>query len=183
LFRISCHSSVVKVRRPRRDDVRRRHPMMGPGGRDVKPGDRPPAAPSRHDIASWEATAANGRGLPASLSNGPRRVARIPTSVPGRALPFPTVPAPRGQAAPGCRLGVRHGAATRVPGGRCSPPPNRSPESTGGGAAPRRSRIRAGRCSPRPNRSPESSGGGTAPRRSGNPNARPGRGRRARAVP
>jgi hypothetical protein len=37
LSRISCHSSVVKVQRPRRDGPRRRRRMMRLGGRGVKP--------------------------------------------------------------------------------------------------------------------------------------------------
>ena len=40
LSRISCHSSVVKVQRPRRDGPRRRRRMMRLGGRGVKPATR-----------------------------------------------------------------------------------------------------------------------------------------------
>jgi hypothetical protein len=46
LFRISCHSSVVKVQRPGRDGDRRRTPMMRHCDRGVKPAD-PSTEPHR----------------------------------------------------------------------------------------------------------------------------------------
>jgi len=59
LSRISCHSSVVKVQRPRRDGPRRRRRMMRPGGRGVKPRDRAAWPVGTADATPGEAARAN----------------------------------------------------------------------------------------------------------------------------
>ena len=69
LSRISCHSSVVKVQRPRHDSPRRRPRMMGLGARGVKPHDRVRAG-RPVDASSGGGTAANATGR-RRLSNGP----------------------------------------------------------------------------------------------------------------
>ncbi len=72
LSRISCHSSVVKVQRPRRDGPRRRPQMMGLGGRGVKPADRvvPVTRVPRNDLRGGVARA-NGMGGGRVVSNAP----------------------------------------------------------------------------------------------------------------
>ena len=70
LFRISYHSSVVKVQHPRRDSDRRRLPMMRLFGRAVKPTvHRPGTGRAGVDIACFQAVVANGRRVPADPSN------------------------------------------------------------------------------------------------------------------
>ena len=60
LIRISCHSSVVKVQRPGRDSPRRRPPMMGLGGRGVKPDD-PGRSEPRRPVCATSVEAARAR--------------------------------------------------------------------------------------------------------------------------
>ena len=70
LSRISCHSSVVKVQRPRREGPRRRRRMMGLGGRGVKPGRA--TRPGVRTVRATSGEAARGRmvGTLPGLSNG-----------------------------------------------------------------------------------------------------------------
>ena len=73
LSRISCHSSVVKVQRPRRDGPRRRLDMMGLGGPSVKPADRVvPGVPGPLRDLREGAARANGMGPPRVVSNAGR---------------------------------------------------------------------------------------------------------------
>ena len=86
LSRISCHSSVVKVQRPRRDGPRRRRRMMRLGGRGVKPDDlMDPGFRSRPARPPVEAArAANGMGGAGGLSNGAAACRRRPAPTPAQ---------------------------------------------------------------------------------------------------
>jgi len=75
LSRISCHSSVVKVQRPRRDGPRRRHRMMRLGRRGVKPRDPVNRAPGLTRATSrGGGTTANGMGAHAGCQTDLIRV-------------------------------------------------------------------------------------------------------------